>query len=178
MSTTEIILIAIGGFLALVVLVGMLLRRKVLVTRAIKIKAAPEDVYPHVVDLKNFVEWSPWTERDPNAKFTFSEPSHGVGASYEWAGDKKKIGTGSMEITSCEEFKKVTVNINFGRNRASEGYWTIEESEGMTRVTWGFVADMGMNPISRYFGLLMDRFIGPDFEHGLHKLKAKLENPS
>lgn len=33
-----------------------------------------------------------------------------------------------------------------------------------------------MNPISRYFGLMMDRFMAPDFETGLNNLKKKVES--
>jgi hypothetical protein len=37
---------------------------------------------------------------------------------------------------------------------------------------------MGKNPISHYFGLAMDRMIGPDFARGLGKLKTLLEGMS
>ena len=44
-----------------------------------------------------------------------------------------------------------------------------------THVTWSFDSDMGAGPIGRYFGLLMDRMVGPDFEGGLANLKALAE---
>jgi len=34
---------------------------------------------------------------------------------------------------------------------------------------------MGGSPVNRYFGLLMDRMVGPDFEGGLTNLKALAE---
>jgi hypothetical protein len=42
-------------------------------------------------------------------------------------------------------------------------------------VLWGFDAEHGMNPLARWFGLLFDRMIGPDFEQGLAKLKTVME---
>ncbi len=44
-----------------------------------------------------------------------------------------------------------------------------------TRVTWTNEGDMGANPVNRYFGLMMDRMVGPDFEAGLKNLKALAE---
>ena len=35
--------------------------------------------------------------------------------------------------------------------------------------------DLGGNPVNRYFGLIMDKMIGPDFEEGLAKLKEIAE---
>ena len=44
-----------------------------------------------------------------------------------------------------------------------------------TRVTWTNEGDMGTNPVNRYFGLMMDSMVGPDFEAGLKNLKALAE---
>jgi hypothetical protein len=34
---------------------------------------------------------------------------------------------------------------------------------------------MGMNPVGRYMGLMMDRWVGGDYERGLLQLKAQVE---
>ena len=44
-----------------------------------------------------------------------------------------------------------------------------------TKVTWSNEGDLGANPINRYFGLMMDRMMGPDFEEGLNNLKRAVE---
>jgi hypothetical protein len=36
---------------------------------------------------------------------------------------------------------------------------------------------MGSNPLNRWFGLMMDRLVGPDFEAGLANLKRLAESP-
>ena len=44
-----------------------------------------------------------------------------------------------------------------------------------TQVTWTLDIDMGASPIAHYFGLMMDRMIGKDYETGLNKLKTLVE---
>ena len=34
-------------------------------------------------------------------------------------------------------------------------------------VHWIVEGDLGYNPVNRYFGLLMNKMMGPDFERGL-----------
>ncbi len=40
---------------------------------------------------------------------------------------------------------------------------------------WTSGGDLGFNPMHRWFGLFMDKFIGPDFERGLVKLQELSE---
>jgi len=42
-------------------------------------------------------------------------------------------------------------------------------------VKWGFATDMGMNPIARWMGLMMDRWVGADYQKGLARLKDLVE---
>ena len=48
-------------------------------------------------------------------------------------------------------------------------------ADGGTEVTWGFETDLGMNPVGRWMGLMMDSWIGADYEAGLARLKALVE---
>jgi len=43
------------------------------------------------------------------------------------------------------------------------------------KATWGFHNDIGFNPIGRFFGLMMDGMLGPDYEDGLARLKKVAE---
>jgi hypothetical protein len=54
----------------------------------------------------------------------------------------------------------------------------LEPAASGTRVTWGFDSDLGFNPIARYFGMMADDVIGPDYEKGLARLKAIAETPA
>jgi len=45
-----------------------------------------------------------------------------------------------------------------------------------TRLTWGFVTDTGFNPMMRWMGVMLDDWVGADYEAGLARLKALAEN--
>ncbi len=45
-------------------------------------------------------------------------------------------------------------------------------------MTWGLYSDLGNNPLMRYLGLVMEKFIGEDFDEGLVNLKAHIESMS
>ncbi len=57
----------------------------------------------------------------------------------------------------------------------SRGQLLLAPDGNGTRVTWTNEGDMGGNPVNRYFGLMMDRLVGPDFEAGLANLKGLAE---
>ena len=44
-----------------------------------------------------------------------------------------------------------------------------------TRATWSFDMDVGMNPLMRWMGLIIDGPIGADYERGLARLKELAE---
>jgi len=177
MTALFIALYVLGGLVALVLLVGFTSPRVARLKRSIEFAAAPGKVFPYLNNLRRFVEqWSPWSEKDPAAKHVFNEVAEGVGAGYSWVGEPKKVGSGSMEIRESEPDRRVKTHLSFkGRGEADAG-WTIEDlGGGRVRVTWDFEADNGMNPIGRIFGRMMDKFLGPDYEKGLAKLKSLCE---
>ncbi|MEM1272329.1 MAG: SRPBCC family protein [Pseudomonadota bacterium] len=160
-----------------VFLIGAYLRpRYVQVERHTEIAAAPEAVYAHVSSLKAFHEWSPWTGRDPNMEVTWSGPDQGVGNVMEWRSDVKGVGNGRQEITEVDENRQVKTALDFGSMGTAEAWFDlVPKGDGATRVTWGLNADMGNNPMGRWFGMMMDKWVGADYETGLSNLKARVE---
>jgi hypothetical protein len=57
----------------------------------------------------------------------------------------------------------------------SAGVVTIAPAGSGVRVSWTNEGEMGANPINRWFGLLMDRMVGKDFDAGLVNLKKLAE---
>jgi hypothetical protein len=51
-------------------------------------------------------------------------------------------------------------------------------ADGTTKVRMGMEGDLGRNPLNRWFGLFMDRMMGPDFDAGLANLKKIGEAPA
>ena len=53
--------------------------------------------------------------------------------------------------------------------------WSFEPTANGTRVTWADSGELPY-PIGRYFGLGLESMLGPQFEHGLESLKARVES--
>jgi len=170
------IVIVIVIIVALLAGIGMLLPRQVHVERSIVIDAPAATVYVLVDGFKQFNKWSPWAALDPNTKYSWEGPAYGVGAKQLWDGDPKKVGSGSQEILEAKPFEMVKTHLDFGKQGVATAQFTLSPEATGTKVTWGLDSDMGAGPIGRYFGLMMDRMIGADYEKGLANLKTLAES--
>lgn len=170
------ILMALVGLVAVLVVVGLILPASTHVERETTIAASPEQVFGMVNDFQNFNRWSPWAERDPKTKYTFEGPSSGVGAKMSWASDHPNVGSGSQEIIESKPHTLVRTALDFGDQGQAVAFFKIEPAGEGTKVTWGFDTDAGYNLIGRYFGLILDGMLGPDYERGLANLKRVTES--
>ena len=156
---------------------GLLLPREATVSRSTVIAAPPQKVFDLVNGYKRFHEWSPWQLRDPQAKYSLSGPATGKGARMSWSSEKDDVGSGTQEIVESVPGRLVRVKLDFADMDGGEASFTLEPAGGGTRVTWGFTTDLGSNPMQRWMGLMLDRWIGADYEKGLAKLKTVAEAP-
>ena len=157
------------------VAIAYILPREVTVTRSTTINAAPPAVFAQVNALQAGENWSPWLDRDPDVQLTYSGPNSGVGNKLQWASDHPQVGNGTQEITASTENERVETALDFGDMGKGAAWFALEPSGDGTEITWGLKADMGMNPIGRYMGLMMDKWVGADYEKGLSNLKTLLE---
>jgi len=168
-----VILVLIAVFL----LVGLLvLPDRVFVDRTITITAPPERIFPLVSNFREFNRWSPWAEKDPNTQYTFEGPESGVGAKVYWYSENKQVGSGSQEIIESRDNELVRTALDFGEQGTASASYMIESTSEGSRVTWGLMVDAEGSIIGRYFGLLMDRMVGPEYEKGLDNLRKIAEN--
>src|SRR5262245_49770600 len=82
------------------------------IQRAAAIKAPPDRIFPLINNFRSWTSWSPWEKMDPNLKRTYSGAESGVGAVYEWEGNKK-VGQGRMEIKDSAPSSRVTIQLDF-----------------------------------------------------------------
>ncbi|MBA4285941.1 MAG: hypothetical protein C0434_10465 [Xanthomonadaceae bacterium] len=174
------LLIRVVAFVAVLVVgllgIGFLLADKVHIERSAKIGAAPATLYGVVNSFEQFDQWSPWAELDPDMKVERSGPPAGVGARYAWHGNAE-AGSGSQEIIESTPDRKVVIRLSFdGFDQPSTSTMTIEADGGGSLVTWAFDSNLGSNPVHRYFGLMMEKYVGEDYEKGLAKLKTLAES--
>lgn len=169
------ILIVIVLLVAALAAAAYLQPRHVIVERSITIDAPAEEVFVHLSSLQAFAEWSPWGDYDPDMMVEFSGPETGVGNVMEWQSDHENVGVGRQEIIELVENERVRTALQFDGFNLAEAWWTLEADGDATQVTWGLDSDMGNNPMYRWMGLMMDGFVGADYERGLERLRQSVE---
>jgi len=176
MKTIKRLFIALLLLAAILAVVSQFLPRSYHVERSIAIKAKPEAVYPFVANLKRWQEWSVWTtEKFPQIKYNYEGPEVGVGAVAKW--DNPRSGEGMRKITKADPAKGVSFDLAFKKGSfQSKGALLFSTTGDETRVTWAHDGELSRNPLHRFFGLMMERMMAPDFEAGLAKLKQKVES--
>ena len=147
------------------------------IERNIHINAAPVQIFPHINDFKSHMVWSAWEKVDPNMQRNMSSQTGGVGATYEWAGNKE-IGSGKMTILESHPNHKIISKIEFFAPMKATNTleYTLEPNADGTLVKH---AMFGASPFFRNFICLfinVDKMVGEKFEESLRGLKAVCEN--
>ena len=145
------------------------------VKRTKTIKAPANVIFNNINDFKNWKAWGPWLEDDPSIVETYSDKTAGVGGAYSWTSEN---GPGNMKTVALEENKSIDQKIQFSDYEPSDVYWTLEETEEGTLVTWGMKADE--TPFMFKFGAVMsggmDNMLGPMLAKGLDNLNVIIED--
>jgi effector-binding domain-containing protein/uncharacterized protein YndB with AHSA1/START domain len=142
------------------------------VKRERTIDAPAAVIFSNINDFKNWERWSPWMEKQPDAKIEYPEQTKGVGGSFSWKDDQ---GTGRMNTLSTEPNSSITQNIQFDDYAPSNMDWSFEPtSDGKTKVTWQIKGENipFMFKVYSTFSGGYDKMMGPDFERGLEKLDS------
>lgn len=151
------------------------------VERKIVINASPEKIQAEINDFHRWQSWSPYENKDPRMKRSFSGAASGVGARYGWEGDKN-VGTGAMEITASTA-EKTTIKLDFlqpfeAHNIAEFSFQPVATTTATgTEVTWAMQGPLPFFGKVMHVFFNMDKMVGGDFETGLASLKALAEKP-
>lgn len=174
------IVLAVLGFLVLavgvVVAVASTKPDTLVVERTQSIRAPAAKIFGILHDFHNWPSWSPYERLDPAMKRTYSGAAAGVGAVYEWSGNKD-VGSGRMEIITETEGLEVVIKLDFlepfeGHNTAT---FSMVPAGEVTDVTWKMTGPSAL--ITKVMGLFMDmdKMIGDAFAEGLLNLKREAE---
>jgi len=150
--------------------IGFILPRKIHVERRFVMSASQKTIFSQVNTLKNWVKWSPWFKMDTSMQLIFSGPESGVGSTLRWLSTDKNVGNGSISIISSFSSDSMEVVYDFAEKGKSTGKISFLKGKQGTNIIWSLDSNLGMNPISRWFGLFSDQLIGPDIEQGLFNL--------
>lgn len=170
MKILKFIGIGLVTLIVLLAIVPVFLSSKSYVVRTTVIDAPSDSVFNYLSDFKNFKAWSPWASKDPNMTVTIER----AGAVYSWKGNDQ-VGSGNMTITNMEAGKSVDIDLKFMEpwETLAKIKWSVTPEGNATKVSWEMSQDLSYG--QKYFGLMADKMVGPDFEQGLAKLKANLE---
>lgn len=176
MNALKKVALVLAIFVAVVVGVGLFLPKTAHVERSILIDAPRATVFTVLNGFRQFDRWSPWAGIDPNATTSYEGPQAGVGAKMSWSGNAE-VGTGSQEVLESVPYERLKVRLTFGDfpGEFMASYTLAAEGSG-TKMTWSFDGDYGGSILGRYFGLMSDAMLGPDYEKGLGQLKQLAES--
>ena len=146
------------------------------IERSTTIKATSEKVFALINDYKQWEAWSPWEKIDPALKRTYSGAASGVGAIYEWSGNKD-IGQGRMEIVESTPSTKVSLKLDFITPFEAHNMvdFTLAQQGDTTTITQ---AMYGPSPyLSKLMTIFfsMEKMVGGKYEEGLANIKAIAE---
>lgn len=169
-------LLIIAGLIALLLIVASTRSDKCHYERSTTLNAPASAAFPYVNDLHKWQEMSPYVRFDPNAKYTFSGPGSGVGASMAWNGNNH-IGEGRLTVAESVPYERVRMRLEFFRPFKCDNVvvFTLKQSGAQTTVTWAMSGQV--NFIGKLMGLFMnmDKMVGGQFEEGLANLKRLAE---
>jgi uncharacterized protein YndB with AHSA1/START domain len=174
------VIAVIAAVLAIVIVIVLILAAAKPATfsvqRAIDIAAPPERIFPLISDFHQWGSWSPWENKDPEMKRSFSGPQSGKGAIYGWEGNKN-VGSGRMEILEASAPSKILIQLDFftpfeAHNTAE---FTIQPQGGASHVHWVMRGPAPFTSKLMQVFMNFDRMIGKDFEAGLASMKKVAE---
>jgi hypothetical protein len=175
----QYLLIALGvvAALALILIIVIATRPAHFTIKRTTVAAAPPSVpFALVNDFHQWPGWSPWDKMDPALKRTYTGNASGVGAVYEWSGNKK-VGEGRMTILESRAESFIRIKLEFIKpfTATNIAEFEFQPEAGGTRITWSMHGTR--NFMFKAFSLLMDmeKMVGPDFERGLAAMKALSE---
>ncbi len=176
MTTLQLILVILGGLIALFFIFSFFLPAEKYLERKLEINAPAKKVYELISDFSNYKSWNPWSKTEPDAHGEMSGTPGKTG--HKWLWDGKKIGRGYLKIKELVPGEKVISDLIFEKPRKMESLdiWKFESiSKEKTMVYWGHRAFLSY-PMGRIFGLMLDKMLGKDFEQGLKNLKELSES--
>jgi len=161
-------------FLLLLYVIGFFLSGDWSVSRSRVVKADRALIHSYVADLHTWPEWTAWTAaRDPECKWSYDGELAGKGASYSW--DGPKLGQGRLELTEASLAGGIEYALDFGSGGDPDhGTITYADVDGGVEVTWKMWGRED-GSVGHWMSMVVDRFVGPDFEKGLDGLAKECD---
>lgn len=161
MKLLKLGLISVVILFFLATIMGSLLPSKVLVSRAVNIKAPLDSVRVEIEDIR---KWSNWVEgmNDPSVNIQ-SSVSAQIGKSEVTIAEKNDSTVTSTWITAKGKPQISTMRVIY------------QPQQAVTIVQWQFEQSIGWLPWERLGSIMNDKIMGPMMEKNLDRLKQLIE---
>jgi hypothetical protein len=167
--------IILVSLVVILLIIALILPKNFSVERSVVIDAPRDQVYEELAYLANFDRWSPWAKLDTAMQFEINGQDGTVGATYEWEGNED-VGKGKITIDHMQD-DSIAQTLTFLEPWESSAttYYTLEDTAGKVRVSWGFQTSAGI-PMNIFLALGgMEDMVAEDFQKGLDTLKSLVE---
>ena len=168
------ILFGVVGFIALLLVIALFVKKDYNVEREITIAKPRKEVFDYLKHLKNQDYYNKWVMMDPKMKKEYRGTDGTTGFVYSW--DSEEAGKGEQEIKSISEGERLDLEIRFKEpyeSIAKVPFVVEEVSADQTKVKWGM---QGTSPYPmNLMNLFIDNLLGKDLETSLATLKSNLE---
>ena len=170
-----IIAVVIALAIAVILILAAMKPDTFSVVRTASIGAPGEKLFALISDFHQWRKWSPWEERDPDLKRSYSGAERGKGAAYAWEGNKN-VGSGRMEILDATP-SQIVIKLDFLKpfEAHNQAEFTLTPQGGGTSVTWTMQGPAPFMFRVMHVVMNMDKMVGKDFEAGLANLRRAAE---
>ncbi len=175
MSIIVVILLGLGGIIALALIAALFMKKEHFVKRDIVINAPSQQVFDYVRLLKNQDNFNKHAMTGPDRKREFKGTDGTVGYVYSWSGNKD-AGVGEKEIMNIVEGKKVESEIRFVKPFKATASMVMETQavgSNQTKVSWSNAGTLKY-PINIMVPML-EKNVAKDMDISLLNLKGILE---
>jgi hypothetical protein len=170
--------IGLLALIALVLIIGLFVKKEYGVEREIVINKPKTEVFNYIKFLKNQDNYSVWSRMDPAMEKSFTGTDGSVGAVASWKSKMDNVGEGEQEIKKIDEGNRIDFELRFKVpfEATDNAYMITEEvSPTQTKVKWGFNGKMNYPMNLMLLCMDMEGMLGNDLAKGLSDLKVILE---
>lgn len=148
----------------------------IVVGRSVPIEASVAEIQSWINDFHRWIDWSPWEGLDPDLQRSYSGPNQGVGARYEWSGNRK-AGAGHMTLEAISDLE-IDIALTFTKpfKSKSKAHFVFETNGDQTDVLWQILTPRTLLLKVMSIFVKLDKTVGPDLEVGLARLKVVSES--
>jgi len=170
------ILLVLAGIIALLLIIGLFMKKEHFMRREIIISAPRQKVFDYIKLLKNQDSFNKNAMAGADRKREFKGTDGTVGYIYAWSGNKD-VGIGEKEIKSIIEGKRIEAEIRFVKPMKVSATIIMETeslSDTQTKVYWSNGGKLKY-PLNILIPM-MEKSVAKDMDTSLSTLKNILEN--